>query len=268
MCKPLCETKEIRFTKCLGAHLLKLHVFEAEWDGQPVIIKSIRPYKHHRDRVRFLNQFRLMGYDPAKLPVPASVEIAPNAKLSSKQFIEQANATLFYGLAGKTYTNSTRKLLEQVILQCDLHGDGILEKEEIEKCWRIIETEEYVIATLLEGHPSLFHLLGICGELYAEDFATPLDSLQYLGSEALMIQKRSWKFRAKLALAILDMLDELEKTPYGPLHYCDVKESNIGIVESNGRLIAKSIDLDSGWFGRVSYVEMHIHDIVQVHVID
>ncbi len=252
LCEPLCKTKELKFTKCLGAHLLKLYVFEAEMNGKPVIIKSIRSNDHHHNRMKFLNSFRLMGYNPDKSPLPKSSDILPNMKLTREQFIEQANTTLFYSIAGKKYTERTKKVLEQVVTECDLHGDGVLGREEIERCWRIVETEEYTIALLVEENPALFKVFGLCGELYAEEFATPLDSKQYIGTEGFLVSKRPWNLRAKLAISILDMLEELEDTPYGALHYCDVKEANIGISEKQGLMVAKSIDLDSGWFGDIN----------------
>ncbi len=252
LCEPLCTTKEIKFTNCLGSHLLKLYVFKAEWKGQPLVIKSLRPYSHHRDRVRFLNTFRLLGYNPGKSPLPDSTIIDPDMKLTRQQFIEQANTTLFYSIFGGKYTDATKEVLEHVVSECDLHGDGVLGNEEIERCWRIVETEEYMLASLLDGNPALFKVLGICGELYAEDYATPLDSPQYVGTESFLVSKRPWKFRAALAIAILGMLERLEDTPYGPVHYCDVKEANFGIVKSDGQMIAKSIDLDSGWLGGIN----------------
>ena len=39
LCKPLCVTKEIQFQRCLG-HGVKLHVLQAVWNGNIIIIKS------------------------------------------------------------------------------------------------------------------------------------------------------------------------------------------------------------------------------------
>ena len=39
LCKPLCDTKEIQFLKCMG-HGVKLHVFKAQWNGNTVILKA------------------------------------------------------------------------------------------------------------------------------------------------------------------------------------------------------------------------------------
>ena len=39
LCRPLCETKEIEFEKCLG-HGVKLHVLRARWKDTTVILKT------------------------------------------------------------------------------------------------------------------------------------------------------------------------------------------------------------------------------------
>lgn len=44
ICKPLCITKEIVFQSCLG-HGVKLHVLEAEWNGNKVVLKTPKPLR-------------------------------------------------------------------------------------------------------------------------------------------------------------------------------------------------------------------------------
>lgn len=39
LCRPLCDTKEIVFRKCLG-HGVKLYVLEAEWNGATIVLKT------------------------------------------------------------------------------------------------------------------------------------------------------------------------------------------------------------------------------------
>ena len=39
LCRPLCDTKEIHFEKCLG-HGVKLHVLRARWKDSTVILKT------------------------------------------------------------------------------------------------------------------------------------------------------------------------------------------------------------------------------------
>ncbi len=45
------------------------------------------------------------------------------------------------------------------------------------------------------------------------------------------------------------MLSADSSRPYGSLHTCDVKETNYGISEENGRMVAKAINMDHSWFG-------------------
>ncbi len=244
LCKPLCETKEINITKCIGGHGVKPLVLVAERKAKPVIIKSVRPYLLHSERIRYLRNLRPLGYDPSKLDIPEYVN--EFAKLTRGQFIKQANATLYYGIGGGRISQYTERVLKQVVSECDLHGDGLLERDELIRCWQIVESEEYMIASLLAGSSAVPKVYGVCGELYAEEYVAPL---QLKGFMTFLDNQRSWKTRATIALAILDLLVAIENTPYGTLHLCDVKAANIGVIQDNGRYIAKAIDLDSGWFG-------------------
>ena len=191
--------------------------------------------------------YKPFGYNPALHQIPE--EIDQNTKLTRKQFIEQANTTLFYSIAGKRYTDSTRKVLEKAVSECDLHGDGILDYDEIIHCWQLVESEEYIISSILQGTPGIVDVYGVCGSLYAVEFTPPMDSQQFLGYEAILSSRKPWKLRARLTIAILDMLESFENTPYGDVHFCDCKEPHFGIIEQNGHFVSKMTDWDSGWFG-------------------
>ena len=80
LCEKMCKTKEIKFKKCHAAHRLKRLVLEAEWKGHPIILKSIRPYQQHRQRVQHLHNSRPMGY---KLYIPANINKTMNLTRSS-----------------------------------------------------------------------------------------------------------------------------------------------------------------------------------------
>ena len=45
LCKPLCETKEIEFKKCLG-HGIKLHVLRARWKTTTIVLKTSKTLGH------------------------------------------------------------------------------------------------------------------------------------------------------------------------------------------------------------------------------
>ena len=106
-------------------------------------------------------------------------------------------------------------------------------------------TSEYVRFALLQGRSGIPDLYGNCGLMYAVQFVNPKP---FLGYETVDADKRSWKYRVQLSLALLDMIESVEETPYGTFHICDMQEANFGIVETDGKLVAKAIDIDTGFF--------------------
>lgn len=94
-------------------------------------------------------------------------------------------------------------------------------------CWLLLETKEYSFYQLLQGNSALPELLGVCGPLYAVQYAP---SEPFLGFRTDWFEVRDWKFRAQLALALLGMVEALEDTEFGTVYLCDVQESNFGVV--------------------------------------
>ena len=122
-------------------------------------------------------------------------------------------------------------------------------KTEALNCWQLVASEEYIVTSLMQGKPHIPELKGVCGDIFAVEYVAPLDSDQFLGIKSVLAYQRSWNFRARLALALLDMIEFAEETPYGTLHCCDVQESNLGVIEQDGELVVKMTDLDHSWFG-------------------
>ena len=125
--------------------------------------------------------------------------------------------------------------------------DGHLTHTEALICWQLLETNEYMLYSLLAGHTAIPDVYGVCGSMYAVQYAS---SEPFLNSFSLKSDGRSWQFKVKLALALLEMVRAIEDTPYGTLYLCDVQPSNFGVVhdEHSGQLVAKAIDVDISWF--------------------
>ena len=152
----------------------------------------------------------------------------------------QANSSTFMNIAGNHYSEATLKALEDIFRECDIHGDGVLSYDELVTCWQLVETDEYLLYSLLKGKPGIPELCGTCGNLYAVDYAP---EPCYLG------EKRTWKFNVELVLALLDVVEAIEDTPYGTLYLCDIQEANFGVrVGKDGKLFAKLIDVDLSMF--------------------
>ena len=142
---------------------------------------------------------------------------------------------------------STLAAVERLFSECDVLGDGQLSYTEAVVCWQLLETDEFVLLSVLTGVSAVPDLYGTCGNMYAMQYAT---SHPFLEREIPLLDRRSWQFRARLAIALIEMVHSLETTPYGTLHLCDVKGSNFGVVRHSGSrsLAAKAIDLDLSLF--------------------
>lgn len=93
-------------------------------------------------------------------------------------------------------------------------------------CWELVETEEFMLHLLLRESSATLDVYGTCGNLYALQYA---DSTPYAGD---ISDSRPWSLRARLAVAILELVQSIEHTPYGTLYLCDVLEDNIGLVRN------------------------------------
>ena len=134
-------------------------------------------------------------------------------------------------IKGQPYGDErTLKILQNIINECDVGNDGSLSHRELTTCWQLLDTTEYIIYSLLQDNAATPNVYGVCGNMYAVEYA---DAAPFLGFTSSFFDDRSWELRAELAVALLDMIEVLENTTYGTLHVCDVQESNFGIVSYN-----------------------------------
>ena len=141
--------------------------------------------------------------------------------LNFLDFYLQANTSVFHGIAGRIYTSQTIEILNEIFIECDVGGDGILQLTESLVCWELVETGEFMLNLLLRDSSATLDVYGTCGNMYA---------LQYADSMPHISDSRPWSLRARLAVAILELVQSIEQTPYGTLYLCDVLEDNIGLV--------------------------------------
>jgi hypothetical protein len=228
LCEALCVRKEVEFVRCLG-HGVKLHVLLAQWAANRVVLKTAKPLGHTR-ATSHLNR-------PDKL----------SRVISKQEFVKEANMTLFLNLAGGRGVPNTLAAVEGLFSECDVLGDGQLSYSEALVCWSLLETDEFVFLSVLSGTSAMPDLYGACGNMYAMQYAT---SQPLLANTPSVADSRTWDFRARLAIALIEMVASIEATNYGTLYLCDVQESNFGIVRRPGteELVAKAIDVDISWF--------------------
>ena len=94
-------------------------------------------------------------------------------------------------------------------------------------CWQFIDTGEYMLNKLLINSSATLDIYGTCGSMYAVQYANPAP---FMGYKTSLSENRTWKYRARLAIAILELIESIEHTPYGTLYLCDAQEANFGLV--------------------------------------
>ena len=120
-------------------------------------------------------------------------------------------------------------MLDQIFAECDVGRDGTLLLLEAIVCWELLETDEYMLNMMLKGSSATLDVYGTCGNMYFIEYA---DAGPFMGYKTSLSETRAWSLRAQLAVAILELIESFEHTPYGTLHLCDVQEANFGIVRN------------------------------------
>ena len=104
--------------------------------------------------------------------------------------------------------------------------------------WSLIQDNEYVLSRLYASLDVFPTLMGTCGGFFAVEGLEPLSYPTYMAK----LSFNQWAQRVSVALAMLDLLDELENVFEEPIHLCDVKPEHFGISDF-GKV--KVLDLDS-----------------------
>ena len=133
--------------------------------------------------------------------------------------------SLSFGLrATKDLSSQVTTILSR---ECDIGNDEYFTHHEAVICWQLGLNDEYIIYSLLQGNRAMVDVYGVCGNMYALQY---VPSEPFLGYFPSLLDGRSWHFRGRLAIAMLNLVEALNDTPYGTLHLCDFQEPNFGVV--------------------------------------
>lgn len=222
LCYPLC-TDEIKYKECLG-HGVKPHVLRASWQGKDVILKVKREL-HEKRVVSHLNQLQLQADEVDR----SHFDIVVN--LSYINYILDRNISV------------SKDILDYLFNEC-AGTDGILTYHEMWYCYALLESDEFLLSVLLRNSYCVPRLYGICGHVFGVEYL-PVEMLEAL--PRVMVDERSWVTKAKLGLAMLDMVKRLDETPYGTFYLCDIQFTNFGVLKSKSSILIAPIDVDIAW---------------------
>ena len=118
------------------------------------------------------------------------------------------------------------------------YQNKILLTNSMKNIWTLILDNEYVFIRVFKHYDVFPELFGTCGGIYIVEKVKPLNMPYYLQRISLT----GWVERVKLALAILDLVEELESMFANPVHLCDIKSEHFGLSD-HGRV--KYLDVDN-----------------------
>lgn len=220
LCYPLC-TDEIKYKECLG-HGVKPHVLRTNWQGKDIILKVKREL-HERRVVHHLT------------------ELQPSM-LNRKYFDLVANLS-FINYILDINNLVDKKIFDYLYTEC-AGTDGILSYQEMWHCYALLESDEFLLSVLLKDSLCVPKLYGICGHVFGVEYF-PVEMLEAL--PRLIVDERTWSTKAKLGLAMLDMVKRLDETPYGTFYLCDIQFTNFGVLKLKSSIIVAPIDVDIAW---------------------
>lgn len=147
------------------------------------------------------------------------------------QFVsnEQPNANDFNNLVRQIITRNFNKTLPQDqlnnLVQLKNEHNQVLFRASQEAAWSLIQDNDYLIATLYEDKELFPRVYGICGSIFfTEHLGQPVRVER--GAELTLA---GWKTNIKLAVLILDFIEELEQSK---LVMCDIDTNHFGIIDN------------------------------------
>lgn len=110
----------------------------------------------------------------------------------------------------------------------------------MDSLWFLLQDNEYLLSALFTDKDVFPQLLGTCGPYFAVEYLEPVKDISSLLT--ISDSYEDWKKRLKVAVQILDLLEQLESGFREPFHLCDIKLQHFGFVKRRSKL--KFIDLD------------------------
>ncbi|XP_011313792.1 protein FAM69C [Fopius arisanus] len=223
LCKPLCSDHTIHSLACESLHSGKEAVFSANWEDTRVVFKaaklltSIEPYES-------LHWFDALGYKH----YPTELEFD---KMIGDLVFNKLNITL------------NKRQVERLSRLRPGHLEIDEEKRqfEMENVWALLQENEYLISILYEERDLFPRLIGTCGNFYSVEYVRPLE--KPTTAFARENSPSDWGERLKIAVMIMDLVDDLESNFPEPFSLCDVKINHFGLSFGDSRL--KYLDLQA-----------------------
>ncbi|KAL1489484.1 hypothetical protein ABEB36_014371 [Hypothenemus hampei] len=216
LCAPLCISKDILSLTCHSFQSAKDAVFSAEWHDIKLVFKSVP-----------MDVQPIHWYDNGVLKYPTEKEFLSTIRTIVKR---KLNLTLAYDTAVRL-THLKPSYEEQDLKKRHLEMDHL---------WYLLQDNEYLLSTIFTDKDIFPQPIGTCGPYFAVEYLEPIRITT--GVFSVEDSLATWSLKLKLALNILDLLEELDSSFREPFHLCDIKLNHFGYTSNRKKL--KFIDLN------------------------
>ncbi|XP_046427399.1 divergent protein kinase domain 1C isoform X1 [Neodiprion pinetum] len=250
LCGPLCSEKRIHSLACETLHAGKEAVFSAHWETTRLVFKASR-IQSNPDQSESLFWTDTAG-----------IKHFP----SEEEFADMIRDLITNNL-NLTITGEQLKRLSR-LRRHHVETNPTRRNLEMENVWPLLQENEYILSILYEDRDVFPQLIGTCGTFFAVEYVKPIqtptgvlalsDSKPEWAKSRLLVHRETFSDRCckivtrcdfsrcrrlKLAVMILDLLEEFDSNFVEPFHLCDVKINHFGLPPGGQRL--KFLDLDA-----------------------
>ncbi|XP_040819315.1 divergent protein kinase domain 1B [Ochotona curzoniae] len=213
VCEDLCELGRVQWKACRSSSPSR-QVYSGLWRDTEVTIKC--------------------AIEEARGDTAPRRELAlfdkPTRGTSMKEFRDM---TLGFLKANLGDLPSLPTLVGQVLVLADFNKDRRVSLAEAKSVWALLQRHEFLLLLSLQGKEHAARLLGHCGDLYLTEGA-PRGS--WHGATLLPLLPPAlqhwlgpaWPWRAKVAIGLLEFVEELFHGSYGTFYMCETTLANVG----------------------------------------
>lgn len=215
LCSPLCTSQDISALTCHSFRSKKEAVFSGVWHQTKLVFKSA-----------VSDVQSLHWYDNGKIRYPTEQEFLWTTRAIVRQKFNVS-------IAQETIVRLAQ--LKPSYIEKDIRK----RRQEMDNLWILLQDNEYLLSAMFSERDIFPQLLGTCGPYFAVEFIDPIDDITTAWTT--YDSKETWARKLRIAILILEFLEELENGFRDPFHLCDIKLDHFGIVPGGTKL--KFIDL-------------------------
>ncbi|RMC15667.1 hypothetical protein DUI87_07869 [Hirundo rustica rustica] len=225
LCEDLCVAQKLVYKHCLYYDRGK-KVIQADWRGQPIILKSKKEIFSSYQHLSMLEEVETRDIPETELLLMVALEV------KNALGLELSNNSM-----GPLWTKKK----------------GPRWKAQVASMWSLLQQEEYIYFSLLQDFSKhVLRIIGSCGHFYAVEYLTAghawhktLFPLENVIGPSLTGHRGRVRAIIDIALSFLDMVQHFDNDFSHRLHLCDIKPENFAIRRD---LTVVAIDVDMAFF--------------------